>query len=67
MASCNCPERDKPAADRAWEIEHYKCDFAPPTYKRKKTKSSTVACKACGVRWRSSAGFVDELRDRDSA
>lgn len=60
---CQCDERKKPMTARAWVVLHYKCNYSAFNgYRYTPSKYSEVRCTVCGVRWRTTAAYVETLQ-----
>lgn len=60
--SCQCEERQKPMAQRAWFVVDYKCNYSAFNgYKYTNSDYSSVCCHACRRTWRTKAGYVEDL------
>lgn len=52
--ACQCPERKKPAKDRAWICTDYKVNYSAFNgYKPTSSDYSAFRCNRCGASWRS--------------
>jgi hypothetical protein len=61
-----CPERAKPAGDRAWEVWARFCNHSAFNgYHETSSDWSSIYCKTCGALGRTKAGYVHVLPDRD--
>lgn len=60
--NCKCKERDKPIAQRNWEITQYRCNHSAFSgYHYTPSDYSTIHCKTCDSWGRTKAAFVKQL------
>lgn len=62
--TCRCEESRKPVTERAWRvIDRYVSHSAFNGRQQAASSSSKVRCLSCHDVWRTSAKYVDKLRD----
>jgi hypothetical protein len=62
---CNCVEKKKPIAERAWLILDYKCNHSAFNgYHYTSSDYSAIQCQRCMSIWRTKAAYVDKLKMR---
>lgn len=60
--ACHCPERKKPAKERAWRVSQLKCNHSAFNgYHRTSSDWSSIVCKACSAVWRTKSAVAFEL------
>lgn len=60
--ACNCGERAKPIADRAWVVWQYRVACSAFNgYRAESSNYSGVVCWSCKRVWRTAARYVDRL------
>lgn len=62
--SCKCEESKKPVAERAWFVYQRKCNYSAFSgYAYTPSAYSGIKCPKCRAIWRTTAGYVDQLKD----
>lgn len=62
--ACSCPERQRPIKERRWVVTDRNCNHSAFSgYQQTPSDYSEVWCLACQAHWRTTARYVDELRD----
>ncbi len=63
-ASCKCPEKAKPLAQREWAVTQRRCNHSAFSgYHETPSDYSAVRCLSCKAVWRTRAAFVSLLPD----
>jgi hypothetical protein len=64
--ACDCTERRKPIAERAWRVVQRNCNHSAFSGCRYTVSDySCITCMACGRFWRTKAQYVSKLKDQE--
>lgn len=60
---CSCKESLKPVKARRWLIRQLWCSHSAFSgYQQRSSATSLVHCVSCGMSWRTSSRYVDDLQ-----
>lgn len=61
---CKCPEAKKPLAERNWRVYQRYCNHSAFSgYHYTPSRYSALCCESCRAHWRTTAAYVDKVRD----